>query len=222
MHLSHRGLLYARYNTNSVEEEIATEKQYWHQFRTRYWPLTGYLLILMISVWLIVPLIFHFFHIDVQAATDGLTLGFNTNIANRSTRWVSTWRLFLRNYGLAWFYVLVAFLPIPTYWLFATINALTVGIVLAGPHPLLLLVVGILPHGIFEIAAQLLSLCIAAQITHDMQQRVQLLWRNDASFSPVSAKPLIFDMVTLVPALYGIAAVIESFVTPVLLHALYS
>ncbi|WP_421017479.1 stage II sporulation protein M [Furfurilactobacillus cerevisiae] len=136
----------------------------------------------------------------------------------QSTNWQNVLSLFERNYGLAWFYVGVAFLPLPCYWLFAIINALTVGIVLIGSNPIATLFLGILPHGIFEITAQILTFCIASQITKYIQQSIRQLYHPTEWPPAIQWSTLLIDMCSIIPLLYVVSAIIETFVTPVLLQ----
>ena len=183
-----------------------------------YWPQFVYFAIIMMLIWLLVPTIFYVFHLDGQSARDGLTLGLNVNTSGRLNNWQNVLSLFERNYGLAWFCVSVAFLPLPCYWLFAIINALTVGIVLVGSQPIATLFLGILPHGIFEITAQILTFCIAAQITKYIQQSIHQLCHPTQCPPAIQWSTLLIDMCSIVPLLYVVSAIIETFITPVLLQ----
>ncbi|KRL57297.1 stage II sporulation protein M [Furfurilactobacillus rossiae] len=191
---------------------------YLRKRRATYWPQFVHFAIMMMLIWLLVPTIFYVFHLDAQSARDGLTLGLNVNTDGRSDNWRNVLGLFEHNYGLAWFYIGVAFLPLPCYWVFAVFNALTVGIVLVGPRPIATLLLGILPHGVLEITAQILTLCIAAQITKYIQQLVHNLWHPTEYPSTIPWSTLLIDMCSIVPLLYITSAIIETFVTPVLMQ----
>lgn len=83
-------------------------------------------------------------------------------------------------------------------------------------YSLLLYLAGILPHGIFELPALVLSLACGLYLCHSITQYVR---KNEKGVM----KPLLLDMarlflLVLVPLLL-IAAFVEAYITPVILNA---
>lgn len=132
------------------------------------------------------------------------------------------WGILLNNEKATLIILLLALIPIPGfYWLTFIMTSLSVGFVLGvrGAQSGWLLVVkafvlGILPHGIFEMSALLLVVALAAQLNRG--------WRNFL-FSrqlqqPISVKALLLQYLLIVVPLIALAALIEGFITPILLQ----
>ncbi|MFD0898016.1 stage II sporulation protein M [Loigolactobacillus binensis] len=143
----------------------------------------------------------------------------------------STWQTFLQ---IAWHneravgvVFLLALIPVPLlYWLNLVGTAASIGLVLyISGHQTntgLLILTGLLPHGIFEISCFALALALASQLNYYMRSRTknwrarrydwigQLSWRSFVG-------PLVRQyLLIIIPGLI-LAAVIEGFVTPWLL-----
>lgn len=94
-----------------------------------------------------------------------------------------------------------------------------VGAAVAGTAGLGYILVGLLPHGVFELPALFIAAGVGFRLTYRFGQRIR--GTRDAVFT----KPYLYRTAILVIAawlLLAIAAVVEAFVTPALLETLFA
>lgn len=129
--------------------------------------------------------------------------------------------ILLNNEKAALMILLLALIPIPgIYWLTFLITSISVGFVLGltVKHGSWLLavkafVLGILPHGILEMSALLIAISLAAQLNQHWRQF--LFSKKNFSYFNNSVKSIILQYVIFVVPLIALAAIIESFITPI-------
>lgn len=130
--------------------------------------------------------------------------------------------ILLNNEKVALMILFLALIPIPgIYWLTFLATSSSVGLVLGltvknGSWFLAVkaFVLGILPHGIIEMSALLIAVALAAQLN---QQWRRFLFSKKHNHDNTSLKSILLQYVILVVPLIAVAAVIESFITPVLI-----
>lgn len=121
---------------------------------------------------------------------------------------------------------LVGFIPLvilPVFYAFVTF--LSIGVLLAGIHvtgnsPLKALVFGILPHGIVEILALVLAASIAVFMSLQLFKKIFSRNRGDIRLGAVIWQSIRSYLLIVVP-LIVIAALVEGFITPMLITLVY-
>ena len=78
---------------------------------------------------------------------------------------------------------------------------------------------GILPHGILEMSALIIGVTLAAQVNRALRHSIKRFF-SDAHYekSPLDVKAIALQYVCIVVPMIAVAALIEGFVTPVLLR----
>lgn len=89
-------------------------------------------------------------------------------------------------------------------FIFIVLNTLAIGIVIS-IYPKF--VIGLLPHGIFEIPA----VCISLALAWNIWRRPEKIWRK------IRIQDIIFFVKTVIPLLL-VAAVVEVFITPAVIN----
>lgn len=113
--------------------------------------------------------------------------------------------------------IIVGLIPIPLYYLWITYNAITIGALLGlSPNPFAMFLAGVLPHGIFEISSQLFAAAISATLVHYVYQRLR--HRTEEKFSN-TMKNIAIDTILYVAIPLFFAALIETYITPLILQS---
>lgn len=116
-------------------------------------------------------------------------------------------------------YGLIPFLYLPA--LSIGLNATVLGAVTAsyivGNQSLLLLLAGLIPHGIFEIPALLLCFACGLYLCSEITQHLKKSENDELNPLSETCKELFRVYVTCAVPLLIVAAVVESFVTPIIM-----
>ncbi|MGF7437251.1 stage II sporulation protein M [Lentilactobacillus senioris] len=175
----------------------------------RFW---RYLLVMVLTIFIV----YAFIKItgDERQILKFLKFMFGTSSSRQSNNFLP---LFWHNLTGSILIIVLGVLPVPLYWIFLVYNAASVGMVLAFVNnPYLGFLTGILPHGIFEVSAQVISALISARIV--WYQIDKLRHRSvQVSFGQL-IKQTLDDILIYVVPLYFIAAIIETYLTPLLLN----
>ncbi len=136
---------------------------------------------------------------------------------------ISAFLLFLNNaragfIGMVWGFIPFIFFPVFAVFINGAIMGVTFGAysVFSEVSPLALLAAGILPHGIFELTA--IFLCWAMGLGICLQLTKKIFGaKTDVSFSYYIKRCLGVYIFFVIPLLVA-AAVVESYVTPVIMN----
>ncbi|GAY72060.1 stage II sporulation protein M [Lentilactobacillus kosonis] len=179
-------------------------------YRKRFWQF----LAIMVATWIIVYAI-----IKLTTSTEAAK-SFLTSTIGGASKGSNTWNffpLFFHNFASSLTIIVLGLIPIPLYYLFVVYNAASVGAVLTiGPQPILLFLAGILPHGLFEIPAQIISAAISARLAWFMIDKYLRHRKPSATLGEMIKTTAIDTLVFVVPLLL-IAAIIEQNITPILI-----
>ncbi len=129
--------------------------------------------------------------------------------------------LFVNNTRVALLAFVLGMIPLFIPYAFVVINAAIIGLVamivaFAGESVLRVLALGILPHGITEISAILLGAAMGLSLNRHIWQKMQGK-ETDVTLKALFFVGLKMFLVVVVPLL-AISAVIEAYVTPLLLQ----
>ncbi|MBA1392477.1 stage II sporulation protein M [Bombilactobacillus bombi] len=133
------------------------------------------------------------------------------------------WGILGNNERAALIIMLLSLVPLPGfYWLTFGVTSISVGFVLGVSaitggmkSAVLAFIVGILPHGIFEMSALLLAVALSAQLNRAWRQ---FLFQRRPATNSLQVRKVLGQYILLVVPLIAVAAVIESFITPQLIH----
>ncbi|MFC6171024.1 stage II sporulation protein M [Loigolactobacillus jiayinensis] len=143
------------------------------------------------------------------------------------TNWQMALNIAWHNERAVWLVVILALIPVPLlYWVNLVGTAASIGLVLyinASHTPVgLLILAGILPHGIIEISSFAVAVGLASQLNYYVRSRTQNWrahrydWIGQLKWWPFIKPLLRLYLLVVVPGLL-IAAAIEGFITPWLL-----
>ncbi|KRK13177.1 membrane protein [Lacticaseibacillus zeae DSM 20178 = KCTC 3804] len=157
----------------------------------------------------------------------GLMSGLSAKFPGATDNWHAFWAILLNNERVTFTMMLVGMIPIPfLYWISYVVTCASVGLVL-GIYAAKLgisgafgaFVLGILPHGIFEMSAMIVAVALAAQVNKALRQSIKRFFANPHyEKSPLDAKSIAVQYVAIVVPVIAFAAIIEGFITPVLLR----
>nr|WP_252893016.1 stage II sporulation protein M [Lentilactobacillus otakiensis] len=117
-------------------------------------------LIVMAIVWIGVLIYAKFF-----MSTGQMVHHFSSGIAKDPTSSTNFFAIILLESGRRRYGNSSRIIPLPIYWYYILTNAVSVGMVISIiGNPILMFLGGVLPHGIFEISAQLVAAAISARI----------------------------------------------------------
>lgn len=135
--------------------------------------------------------------------------------------------ILLNNERVALGLMLISMIPIPfLYWLSYVVTCASVGLVMGVyaakmglSGALAAFALGILPHGILEMSALIIGVTLAAQVNRALRHSIKRFF-SDAHYekSPLDVKAIALQYVCIVVPMIAVAALIEGFVTPVLLR----
>ncbi|GAK47487.1 hypothetical protein LOSG293_070260 [Secundilactobacillus oryzae JCM 18671] len=128
--------------------------------------------------------------------------------------------LFLHNYSADLIIIALGIVPVPIYILFVLQQTISVGAVLASAaHPWITFVLGILPHGIFEVSSQLIAVAISARLMWTVYDGLfrHDRYKTEASLWQVIYESVIDALVLALPLIF-VAGLIETYITPLLLR----
>lgn len=194
----------------------AQYREIWQCFRKRifwlFWTITGSFFFLIVS-----SAVFFYFKQDWLAWiwNQVVQIFLQSDVIQDGV--VSVWRLFLSNLRAS--FLMMAMGAIPFLFLPAVAlieNAVIIGIVGALGMGWETLVVGLLPHGIFEIPAILLATTLGFYLCLRLILKIVSPNREEISLKQTFLDAIRCFLLVVVPLL-AIAAVIESYVTPWLL-----
>ncbi len=120
--------------------------------------------------------------------------------------------------GIIWGFMPFIFLPLIAVFINGAIIGVTLGIygLMTEINPLVLLAAGILPHGIFELTAIFLCWAMGLGICLLLTKKI-FGAKTDVSFSYYIKRCLGVYLFFVIPLLI-VAAVVESYVTPVIMN----
>lgn len=133
---------------------------------------------------------------------------------------INVFSLFFNNLRASFIMMVIGWIPLLFLPLLTLgINGLIIGIALkmtslTGINPLKMLVLGIVPHGIFEIPALLISFLLGVFICKNISKRI---FRGDTFYLRDVFLFTIKEFVIKVIPLLIIAAIIESYITPLIM-----
>ncbi|MBZ3776977.1 stage II sporulation protein M [Lentilactobacillus otakiensis] len=169
-------------------------------------------LIVMAIVWIGVLIYAKFF-----MSTGQMVHHFSSGIAKDPTSSTNFLPLFFWNLGGAGMVILLGIIPLPIYWYYILTNAVSVGMVISIiGNPILMFLGGVLPHGIFEISAQLVAAAISARIAWYGMNRLFRRKKQEVKYFDLLKQSLI-DYLVLVLPLMLMAGIVETYITPVFL-----
>lgn len=126
--------------------------------------------------------------------------------------------LFVNNTRVTLFAFLLGIIPLFIPYVFVVINAAVIGLVamLVGESVVRVIVLGILPHGITEISAILLGAAMGLSLNRHVWKKLRGK-ETDVTFKALFLAGMKTFVLIAVPLL-AISAVIEAYVTPLLLQ----
>jgi stage II sporulation protein M len=128
--------------------------------------------------------------------------------------------LFFWNESGALLTIALGLIPLPIYWFYIWTNAYSVGLVISViGNPFTTFVLGILPHGIFEIPAQLIAAAISARLAWYGMNRFFRRKKQDLQYGELIKQTATDTLVIVTPLLF-VAAIVETYITPIFIHML--
>ena len=129
--------------------------------------------------------------------------------------------LFVNNTRVTLFAFLLGMIPLFIPYVFVVVNAAVIGLVamivgFAGESVVRVIVLGILPHGITEISAILLGAAMGLSLNRYIWKKLRGK-ETDVTFKALFVAGVKMFLFIAVPLL-AISAVIEAYVTPLLLQ----
>ncbi|AEV95426.1 stage II sporulation protein M [Pediococcus claussenii] len=126
--------------------------------------------------------------------------------------------LFWHNFSSSLLIIILGIIPIPLYYLFIIMNAASVGMTLSlVNNPIPMFLAGILPHGLFEIPGQLMSVAISARLVWFMINKYFRHKQTNVTLKTLITESAIDTVVYVLPLLF-IASIIETYITPILIN----
>ncbi|MFC2675928.1 MAG: stage II sporulation protein M [Lacticaseibacillus rhamnosus] len=187
--------------------------------------LVGWLLFIAITI--MVSLLTYIVMDANQAFIHQIVTGLSDKFAEPKDNLHAFWMILLNNERVALGLMLISMIPIPfLYWLSYVVTCASVGLVMGVyaakmglSGALAAFALGILPHGILEMSALIIGVTLAAQVNRALRQSIKRFF-SDAHYekSPLDVKAIALQYVCIVVPMIAVAALIEGFVTPVLLR----
>lgn len=180
------------------------------RFKSIYFKKAVEYLIVMAIVWIIV-LIYAKNFMDTGSLVHHFTNGVDKT-APSETNFLP---LFFWNFAGAAVVIALGVIALPIYWYYVLQNAYSVGLVISiVGSPFLMFVGGVLPHGIFEISAQVIAAAISARLAWYGMNKFLKRKREDIKYIELLKQTLTDTLVLVMPLLF-VAAIVETYITPI-------
>ncbi len=184
------------------------------RFNRDYKKVFWQFLAIMVATWII-----SFAIVKLTGSTEAVRSFLKASIGSENTLHGGSFLpLFMHNFTGSVMIIILGLIPIPLYYAFIVYNAATVGLVLTlTAHPIAMFMAGILPHGILEIPAQIISAAISAKVVWFVFDKYIRHRDRPETFGLIIKNAVIDTIVFVLPLLF-VAAIIEFSITPGLIH----